>query len=55
MQNNQVFTQGYYTAIKSFVDAVEGKRACNRQSLEAFMATYSLLDAIRLHIRRKAF
>ncbi len=55
MQNNQVFTQGYYTTIKSFVDAVEGKRACNRQSLEAFIATYSLLDAVRLHIRRKAF
>jgi len=55
MQNNQVFTQGYYTAIKSFVDAVEGKRACNPQSLEAFMDTYSLLDTIRLHICRKVF
>ena len=55
MQNNQVFTLGYYTAIKSFVDAVEGKRACNRQSLEAFMDTYSLLDTIRLHICRKVF
>ena len=47
MPNNQIFIQGYYGAIKSFADAVEGNGASTVQSLEAFMETYSLMDAIR--------
>ena len=47
MPNNQIFIQGYYGAIKSFADAVEGNGASAVQSLEAFMETYSLMDAIR--------
>ena len=52
MQNNQIFTQGYYGAIKSFVDAVEGKVNCRPQSLETYVDTYSLMDSIRSIIKK---
>lgn len=47
VQNNQIFTQGYFSEIKNFVDALEGrcKKACC-QSLESVVDTYSLLEAI---------
>lgn len=47
VQNNQIFTQGYFNEIKNFVDAVEGRsnKACY-QSLESVVDTYSLLDTI---------
>lgn len=52
VQNNQIFTQGYYGAIKSFVDAVEGKGNCRPQSLEIYVDTYSLMDSIRSIIKK---
>ena len=47
VQNNQIFTQGYFNEIKNFVDAVEGRsnKACC-QSLESVVDTYSLLESI---------
>lgn len=52
MQNNLIFTQGYYGAIKSFVDAVERKVNCRPQSLETYVDTYSLMDSIRSIIKK---
>ena len=52
VQNNQIFTQGYYGAIKSFVDAVEVKCNCRPQSLEIYVDTYSLMDSIRSIIKK---
>lgn len=45
-QNNQVFTQGYYSAIKRFVDAVEGTEHSVPHSLHTCVSTYSLIDSI---------
>ena len=45
-QNNQLFTQGYYSAIKCFVDAVEGIEHSVPHSLRTCVSTYSLIDSI---------
>lgn len=49
-QNNQIVTQGYYGAIKGFVDAVEGRGTARTQSLETYLDTYSLIDSIRTSV-----
>lgn len=50
VQNNQIVAQGYYGAIKGFVDAVEGRGAARAQSLETYADTYSLIDSIRTSV-----
>lgn len=52
MPNNQIVTQGYYEAIRSFVDAVEGRDHSVAHSLETFIDTYTLIDSIRSIIKK---
>lgn len=52
MQNNQIVTQGYYEAIRSFADAVEGRDRSVAHSLETFIDTYTLIDSIRSIIKK---
>ena len=47
LQNNSVFTQGYYQEIKAFVDAVEGRASRNLTDLQSVEPTYNLLESIR--------
>lgn len=47
MANNQIYTQGYFNEIKSFVDMVEGKCNSCRSSFESLRNTYSLIKNIR--------
>lgn len=47
--NNQVYTQGYYSEIKAFVDAVEGRGAKLLSTIPALRPTYHLIDG--LHAR----
>jgi len=44
--NNQVYTQGYFGEIKSFVNAVEGKGNGIKSSLEQLKETYGIMEAI---------
>ncbi len=47
MDNNNLFTQGYFNEIKAFVDLVEGKRIVNLSPLTDMNETYRLIEAIR--------
>ena len=49
LQNNNVYTQGYYQEIKAFVAAVEGRAFRNLTNLQSIEPTYQLLEAIREH------
>lgn len=46
--NNQIYTQGYFNEIKTFVDAVEGKeyKKC-LSSLQSMRSTYELIRTIK--------
>ena len=44
LSNNQIHSQGYFNEIKSFVDAVEGKRTDILSSLTSLTDTFHLLD-----------
>lgn len=46
IENNQLFTQGFFTEIKAFADMVEFSGA-NLSSLESLKNTYKLLDSIK--------
>lgn len=52
VSQNQIVTQGYFDTIKSFVDAVEGRRVSLAQSLPSLVDTYSLIDEIRLALKQ---
>ena len=45
--NNYVYTQGYFSEIKTFVTLVEGHRCRNLSSLPSLRATYCLIEEIR--------
>ena len=47
LQNNSVFTQGYYQEIEAFVDAVEGRKSNNLTDIQSIEPTYQLLESIR--------
>lgn len=47
--NNQIFSQGYFTEIQTFVNAVEGHKNLMLSSLEAIKDTYLLLEAILVY------
>lgn len=49
LQNNNVYTQGYYQEIETFVDAVEGRASRNLTDLQSVEPTYQLLEAFREH------
>jgi virulence factor len=44
---NQVYTQGYFSEIKAFVNLVEGKRAGEKTRPDQVLPTYILLEDIR--------
>ena len=46
LSNNQIYTQGYFIEIQTFVNAVEGRKAIMLSSLEAIKDTYRLLDEV---------
>ena len=48
LANNQIYTQGYFNEIKTFVDLVEGKnfKGCN-SSFRSLEATFELIDGLR--------
>ena len=48
LPNNQVYSQGYFHAIKAFVDAVEGRRKVVTTDLNAIRDTYQLIDEMRI-------
>ena len=47
MVNNQIYTQGYYSEIKAFVDAVEGRGAKLLSTIPALRPVYHLMDDLR--------
>ena len=47
LQNNQIYSQGYYDAIKNFIDRVENKYDAEITTLENIIETYRILDHIR--------
>lgn len=53
LPNNQIYTQGYFDTIKSFVDAVEGRKVFFAQSLNTCVNTYSLIDTIQNLIKQQ--
>jgi len=44
MENNQLFTAGYYTEIKNFINLSEKSKAQNLSPLNELLLTYDLLD-----------
>lgn len=48
--NNQIYTQGYYSEIKAFVDAVEGRGAKVLSTISALRTTYLLIDELRARL-----
>lgn len=46
LPNNQIYSQGYFNEVKSFVNAVEGQHHRIASSLEAMRDTYLLLNHI---------
>ena len=49
LQNNQVYSQGYFLEIKAFVDALEGRDRGIVSNLETMRDTYLLLNKITNH------
>ena len=52
IQNNQIYTQGYFDTIKHFVNMVECGKASQVQSFANFVETYSLLESIRSLVKQ---
>lgn len=48
--NNQIYTQGYYSEIKAFVDAVEGRGANLLSTIPTLRPAYHLIDKLRAHL-----
>lgn len=44
--NNQIYTQGFYDEIKSFVESVESGKKLSESNFETLTATYKLIDTI---------
>ena len=47
LPNNQVHSQGYFTEIQTFADAVEGHETHILSSIETIKSTYQLIETIR--------
>ena len=48
--NNQIYTQGYYSEIKAFVDAVEGRGTKLMSTIPALRPAYQLIDELRARL-----
>lgn len=49
LANNQVYSQGYFDEIKTFVDAVEGRAKTVPANLQAIKDTYQLINKLQTH------
>lgn len=47
LPNNQVYSQGFFNEIDTFVEAVEGRKATILTNPEYFLPTYELIESIR--------
>lgn len=47
LQNNQIYTQGYYCAIKNFINRVEQNSSKEITTLESIAETYRIIDYLR--------
>ena len=47
MQNNQLYTSGYYNEIKDFISLSEKKKAKNLSPLADMVLTYELIEQIK--------
>ena len=47
LQNNQLYTSGYYTEIQEFLNLAEGKSIYNRSPLSSLEVTYNLMEEIK--------
>ena len=47
LSNNQLYSQGYYNEISTFVDAVENNHDCNASPFETMKNTYKLMDYLK--------
>ena len=47
LPNNQICSQGYFSELQDFVDAVEGRRDCVDSSLQSLRDVYGLLDSLK--------
>lgn len=45
--NNQIYTQGFYNEVRSFVELVEKNKGSNLSSLLSMQHTYKIIDEIR--------
>lgn len=45
--NNQIYTQGFYNEVKSFVELVEKNKGSNLSSFLSMLDTYKIIDEIR--------
>lgn len=52
LQNNPIYTQGYFDEVKTFVDGVEHRRADIRSPLASLHPTFALLEDIRKRATR---
>ena len=50
LPNNQIYSQGYFSEIQSFVDAVEGNTSRVLSSIETIRETYQVIEAIKLQL-----
>lgn len=48
--NNQIYTQGFYSEIKAFVDAVEGRELKLLSTIPTLRPTYHLIDELRARL-----
>jgi virulence factor len=46
LENNQLFSAGYYNEIKNFVELCENRKAKNSSPLESMRATFNLINKI---------
>lgn len=52
IENNQIFTQGYYSEIKTFAKLVETHKGDNISPLSSLTGTYNLIAEISRHIAK---
>ena len=47
LQNNQLYTSGYFTEIETFVNICEGRKGINNSSLSSCIGAYQLIEQIK--------
>lgn len=47
MANNQIYSQGFFDEIKSFIDSIEFNKRLSKSNFETLIMTYNLIHAIQ--------